>query len=72
MLIFKCVARLNFCETPAIAKPPPRYLQASESAVGKDETETGNDNETGKTTKNAAFAKKPLSLQPIKKTIWVI
>jgi hypothetical protein len=26
--IFKCIARPNFCETPACAKPLGRYLQA--------------------------------------------
>ena len=27
VLIFKCVARPNLCETPALVKPPPRYRQ---------------------------------------------
>ena len=33
VLIFKCVARRNFCGTPACVKPPPRYLQVTDSAV---------------------------------------
>jgi len=33
VLIFKRVARPNLCETPALAKPPPRYVQAADSAV---------------------------------------
>ena len=35
VLIFKCVARPNLCETPALAKPPPRCRQAGDSVVGK-------------------------------------
>jgi hypothetical protein len=33
--IWKCIARPNICVPPALAKPPPRYLQAAESAIGK-------------------------------------
>jgi len=35
VLIFKRVARPSICETPALAKPPPRYLQAADSALGQ-------------------------------------
>gem|GEM_PF-5460698 len=30
VLIFRCVARQNLCETPALAKPPPRCTQAAD------------------------------------------
>jgi hypothetical protein len=33
--ICKCIARPNFCGTPACVKPPPRWLQCPESAVQK-------------------------------------
>jgi hypothetical protein len=35
--IWKFIARPNLCETPACVKPPPRYVQAGDSAVDKDE-----------------------------------
>jgi len=31
--IWKFIARPNLCETPACAKPPPRWLQVWDSAV---------------------------------------
>jgi len=31
--IWKCISRPNICETPAFIKPPPRCVQADESAV---------------------------------------
>jgi hypothetical protein len=31
--IWKFIARPNLCETPACAKPPPRYVQAEDSAL---------------------------------------
>jgi len=31
VLIFKCVARPNICEAPALAKPPPRCRQWRDS-----------------------------------------
>jgi len=32
VLIFKCVARPNLCETPALAKPPPRCAKCRATA----------------------------------------
>jgi hypothetical protein len=39
VLIFKCVARPNLCETPALAKPPPRCTSVVDRAVYFGETE---------------------------------
>ena len=33
VLIFKCVARPNLCEPPALAKPPPRYRQVGQRSA---------------------------------------
>jgi len=35
--IWKFITRRNFCGTPACVKPPPRYVQAGDSAVGEDD-----------------------------------
>jgi len=54
--IWKFVACPNLCETPACVKPPPRCMQAGDSAMGRSEKQRMNVKKANKSEKRCNFA----------------